>query len=67
MTEKTKYKILIAIAYLSLHNLKVNKCRVSNYTRLSWVTVNKYFDDLYSDFLLEDISNFQSKYKGGQK
>lgn len=63
----TKQKILIAIAYLSLHNLKVNKQRVSNYTGLSWVTVHRYFDDLYNEFMLVDIDRYNKKYKEVKK
>ena len=67
MTEKTMNKILIAIAYLSLHGISINKQRISNYTGLSWITVSKYYDEIYSLFLLSDIDNFKSNYKGGIK
>ena len=63
MTEKTRMKILVAIAYLSMHNLTVNKQKVSNYTGLSWITVSRYFDEMYDLFLLDDINQFKKKYK----
>ena len=63
MSKKTKEKVLVAIAYLSLHGLEVNKNRVANYTGLTWLTVHRYFDDLYSLFLLEDIERFENQYK----
>ena len=61
----TKQKILIAIAYLSLHGLKVNKRRVSQYTDLSWLTVHRHFEKLYEDFKLKDINRFISSYERG--
>lgn len=61
MTNNTKQKILIAIAYLSLHDYKVNKNKVAQFTNLSWSTVSKYFNDLYDDFMLSDIKHFKNK------
>jgi len=66
MRAENKQKILIAIAYFATHNIKMNKTKIANYTSLSWVTVNKYFNDfLSSEFLLSDISNYEKKYKRG--
>lgn len=59
----TKQKILTAIAYLSLHGLKVNKRRVSQYTNLSWLTVHRHLEKLYEDFKLKDIEHFNKSYE----
>ena len=61
----TKEKILIAIAYLTLHNIKVNKRRVAIYANLSWLTVHRHFANLYEDFKLKDIKRFKSSYERG--
>ncbi len=63
MSDKTLKKILLAISWLSLHGMKVNKKRVQRYTGLSWLTVHRYFEDvLPSMFLLEDIQRFDQSY-----
>ena len=63
MTKKTLDKILLAIAWLSLRNLPVNKKSVSNYSNLDWKTVSLYFEDvLPSMFLIKDAENFNDCY-----
>jgi len=64
MKEITLKKILLAIAWLNYKNLEVNKKRVARYTGISYVTVNRYFEEvLPSLFLLDDQVRFEDTYK----
>jgi len=64
MRNETMQKILLAIAYLATHGKKINKTRVANYTKLSWATVHRYFEEILpAHFLIDDIKNFERRYK----
>ena len=63
MINEKYHNILIAIAWLSFNGYEVNKKRVHRYTGYSWNTVNKYFDGIYAQFLLDDKDRFLKSYK----